>query len=248
LALYKIDLHIHTPASACYGDVSVTAEQIVESALAQGLEAIGITDHNTVAAVEEVRRVAAEHGLVVFPGVELTTSGGHILALFEVDSSLAQLEDFVSHIGIDSQGRGNGLIQVGGETVEILRKIAERAGLAIAAHIERWPSGFLETDQPRQVKMLIHADENLSGLEITISQDKDRWTGGLMRGYPRKHACIQGSDAHALHAIGRRPVYVSMEDITLKGLRKALINHEQDIFFPEELDQKGNSRVDGAPE
>ena len=47
LSFKKFDLHIHTPASKCFSDKSVTAEQIVAKAIKEGLSAIAITDHNT---------------------------------------------------------------------------------------------------------------------------------------------------------------------------------------------------------
>ena len=72
-AFRKVDLHIHTPKSICYSDQSVTPEQIVDAALAVKLEAIAITDHNSVEAISDIRKAARQKGLVVFPGVELST-------------------------------------------------------------------------------------------------------------------------------------------------------------------------------
>jgi hypothetical protein len=107
--------------------------------------------------------------------------------------------------------------------------------LSIAAHIERWPSGFLETSEPRRVKMRIHGNSYLSALEITVPQNKSLWNTGQMRDYPRKYACIQGSDAHALEEIGRRLVYIKMEPVNLDGLWSAFLDHRTKIVFPEEL-------------
>jgi hypothetical protein len=118
---------------------------------------------------------------------------------------------------------------------EVFQKIHERGGVSIAAHIERWPSGFLETNEPRRVKMRIHGNSYLSALEITVPQNKSLWNAGQMRGYPRKHACIQGSDAHAPEEIGRRLVYIQMEPVNLDGLRSAFFDHQTRIVFPEEL-------------
>jgi len=226
---------VHTPKSACFGDGSVTPEQIVDAALAAGLEAIAITDHNSAEATDEMRRAAAGRGLVIFPGIELSTVGGHIVALFPPNTPLAELRDFLNYSGLDQQQWGDSINVTSGDTEETLRKIKEWGGLAIAAHVERWPSGFLETQQPRAVKVAIHASDYLSALEITIPRNKPRWNAGTVRGYPRKRACTQGSDAHALGEIGRRPVYIRMESVSLDALREAIRDYETAIRFPEEL-------------
>ena len=43
---YKADLHIHTVLSPC-GDLEMSPKIIVEAAGKQGLDIIGITDHNS---------------------------------------------------------------------------------------------------------------------------------------------------------------------------------------------------------
>jgi hypothetical protein len=85
------------------------------------------------------------------------------------------------------------------------------------------------------VKRAIHGSDHLSALEITVPQNKGLWNAGDVRGYPKQRACIQGSDAHALEDIGRRPVYIRMRDITLDALRVALRAHETEVAFPGEL-------------
>ncbi|MFC1918821.1 PHP domain-containing protein [Chloroflexota bacterium] len=235
LVFRKIDLHVHTPKSLCYSDPSVTPEQIVDAALAAGLEAIAITDHNTVEAVDDIRRAAMEKNLRVFPGVELSTKGGHVLALFGLDTPVENLEDFLGYVGVPREGWGDATAMTGGGIEEVFQKIDEQGGIAIAAHIERWPSGFLETDAPSRIKMRIHSNRYLSALEISVPQNKDLWNAGLVRNYPKKYACVQGSDAHALSEIGRRPVYVQMEQVGLEALRLAILNYETRIVFSNQL-------------
>jgi len=235
LPFRKVDLHIHTPRSACYSDTAVTPEEIVEAALEAGLEAIAIADHNTVEGVEGVRQAAAEKGLRVFPGIELTTSGGHVLALFPPDTPIEALRDFLDYVGVERSGWGDAIALTEDTTLDVLEKIEERGGLAIAAHVERWPSGFLETNRPRQVKRAIHNSPHLCALEITVPQNRELWNAGEVRGYLRPRACIQGSDAHALEEIGRRPVYLRMTEINLASLRAAFSEHETGVVFPGDI-------------
>ena len=234
-AFRKVDLHIHTPKSACYSDKSVTPEQIVDAAFGADLEAIAITDHNTAEAIDGVRREARKRRLFVFPGVELSSKGGHVIAIFELNTPVERLRDFLDYVGIDRQGWGNAETMANGSIEEAFRKTEERGGIAIAAHIERWPAGFLETNMPRQVKMKIHSSQHLSALEVTVPHTKDLWNAGKVRKYPKRYACIQGSDAHALDEIGRRPVYIQMGKVGLEALRSAFLDYETRIAFPDEL-------------
>jgi len=63
-----IDLHMHTTAS----DGRCTPADLVARVRAAGLETFAITDHDTVAALPEARRLAEEHGLTLVPGIEIT--------------------------------------------------------------------------------------------------------------------------------------------------------------------------------
>jgi len=235
VAFRKVDLHIHTPESLCYSDPSVTSEQIVDTALAAGLDVIAITDHNTAEGIDGIRRVAREKDLFVFPGIELSPRGGHVIAIFELDTPVEKLRDFLDYVGVLRESWGDGTITVGVGIEEAFQEIEKRGGVAVAAHIERWPSGFLETNEPRRVKMRIYSNRYLSALEITVPHNKDIWTAGKKRGYPKKYACIQGSDAHALEDIGRRPVYIQMEKVDLASLRSAFNDYETRVVFPDEF-------------
>ena len=65
----KVDLHIHTS----YSDGAFSPEKIVDTALDVGLEAIAITDHDTVDGVEEALAAGEKLGMPVVPGIELST-------------------------------------------------------------------------------------------------------------------------------------------------------------------------------
>lgn len=73
-----IDLHTHTN----YSDgLFVKPEQNVAIAAMNGLDVFAITDHDTFDGYFEVRDVAKSLGLVLLPGVELTTPKYHLLGL-----------------------------------------------------------------------------------------------------------------------------------------------------------------------
>ncbi|WP_322905282.1 PHP domain-containing protein [Paenibacillus campi] len=63
------DLHTHTQAS----DGMNTPAENVKLAAEAGLAALAITDHDTVAGVAEALAAAEQHGIIVVPGVEIST-------------------------------------------------------------------------------------------------------------------------------------------------------------------------------
>ena len=77
----EIDLHVHTTAS----DGTETPREVVEQALAQGLRAIAITDHDTVLGCREAMTAGQELGVEVVPGIEFGTKYGiavHMLGYY----------------------------------------------------------------------------------------------------------------------------------------------------------------------
>lgn len=74
---YRYDLHVHTDASPCS---STSPRAVARGAVDAGLDGIVVTDHDTMENVAAVRAVAPE-SLTVVPGVEVTTTEGHLLAV-----------------------------------------------------------------------------------------------------------------------------------------------------------------------
>ncbi len=65
----KIDLHIHSTAS----DGSDTPEQIVERAARSGMEAIALTDHDSVGGLSRAREACRGTNVALVDGIELST-------------------------------------------------------------------------------------------------------------------------------------------------------------------------------
>jgi len=78
----RIDLHIHTHAS----DGHFSPTQVVQLALTGRLDVIAITDHDTVAGVDEALAAAASLPIQVVPAIEMSTRQGdneiHLLGYF----------------------------------------------------------------------------------------------------------------------------------------------------------------------
>ena len=68
-----VDLHCHSTAS----DGTFTPTQVIDLARRNGLTAIALTDHDTVAGCEEAGRRAAEVGIDFLPGIEISAAFPH---------------------------------------------------------------------------------------------------------------------------------------------------------------------------
>ena len=66
------DLHIHSCLSPC-GDDDMTPANIAGMAAVMGLDVIALTDHNSCRNCGAAMAAAAEYGVLLIPGMELTT-------------------------------------------------------------------------------------------------------------------------------------------------------------------------------
>jgi predicted metal-dependent phosphoesterase TrpH len=105
LMVQYVDLHTHTTAS----DGLHTPTENVHMALKAGLKGIAITDHDTVAGIKEAVDEGKKIGIVVVPGVEISTVAGgqdvHILGYF-IDYHNKQLLDRLKRLR-DTRDRRN---------------------------------------------------------------------------------------------------------------------------------------------
>lgn len=92
---WAYDFHIHTAASPC-GNELMTPHNIVNMSLLKGLDAIAITDHQTVANCEVVMKVGKDKGLLVIPGMEIECSEEfHLITLFHNLESAYAMEKWL---------------------------------------------------------------------------------------------------------------------------------------------------------
>lgn len=100
---HKWDLHFHTPSSYDYKDKSVTNDDIINGLLANGVEAVAITDHHIIAPdrIKELRSIAAGR-ITILPGIEfLSDARGkdpiHIIGIFPEDADLDNLWGIIKY-------------------------------------------------------------------------------------------------------------------------------------------------------
>lgn len=206
---------------------------IVSEALANGLQLIGITDHNASANVSAVMQAARGSGLAVLPGMELETREEvHLLCLFETLEQLAAWQDrvdallppylnnpdfFGEQFVVDSTGgfirREERLllnsVEIGLE--EAANQVSALGGLAVPAHVDRKANGLIE--------VLGLVPPQFDTLEISRHTDPRQ----AFEKYPqlRGHTLLQSGDVHLLDGFLGSTEF-TLEAPTLAEIRLAL--------------------------
>ena len=91
------DLHLHTPASYDYDDMSVTNPQIVDRLVDSGVAVAAVTDHHTMDCdrIAELQSLGGDR-LTVLPGIEVRTELGgsnsvHLIGLFPEECNTSEV-------------------------------------------------------------------------------------------------------------------------------------------------------------
>jgi hypothetical protein len=202
---YKMDLHLHTPASADWLDPGVSYLDLLRTAEMRGLDIIAITDHNTVAGcaaiqaeieqlgllerlgriqpgeqrqLEEYRRIGNK--ILVLPGFEFTaTLGFHVLAIFSPETSVRTLEHLLMQLNVPAAKLDAGATEVGATTdvLTVYRHVDEAGGLVIAAHANSNHGVALQgLDFGGQTRIAYTQDRHLHALEVTDLEKRGRRT------------------------------------------------------------------------
>lgn len=226
----KADLHVHTPASQDMAEdwKDSTPADVVRIAIEKGLDVIGITDHNTAAWCDLVRQAADGSPVTVFPGVEISTPEGHILALFDATVSAAHIEDLLIAVGIPRENFGSLDVATEGGISSVSAAIAKAGGVAVAAHADG-ERGFLKMIKVGEARQRAYLTQELWAMEVLDASLRDDYQSGTR--YPRRLTCVQSSDcwpkganSHQLDGMAYRHTFLKMDERSISGLKLALID------------------------
>ena len=106
----RVDLHVHTTAS----DGSVSPRDVVSMATMLGLKAIALTDHDTMAGLQEAGETAVLMGISVVPGIEISSAYGgkevHVLGYF-LDPEAAPLQEYLEWVRSTRRTRNEKILE-----------------------------------------------------------------------------------------------------------------------------------------
>jgi predicted metal-dependent phosphoesterase TrpH len=234
LTWFNADLHIHTCLSPC-ADLTMSPRRIVAEALHNGLDIIAVTDHNSSGNCTAVMGAAEGTPLTVLPGMEVCTEEEvHVLALFESSASAAAMQaEVYKHITGANDPEVFGLQVIASECdevegieerlligatglslEEVVDKVHDLGGLAIASHIDRERNGILGQ------LGFIPAQSKFDAVEVTHAVGTDEAERFFRQGphFPM----IRNSDAHEPARLGGETTWYLLGAPSLAEIRLAL--------------------------
>ena len=165
---WRVDLHAHSSASRDFsrpngGEPDWTAW--VEAAARAGLDAIAITDHNTAAGISAIQDAAkaVANAPVLFPGVEITAGGVHLLALMGPECGQEHIDDLLSRVGVPVADRGSDAARSRLTVERILDELGKDV-VILGPHVNG-PRGIMQQLDGRE-RLDVLRNPGLAGVEV----------------------------------------------------------------------------------
>lgn len=224
---YYYDLHLHSCLSPC-GDMDMTPNNIVNMAKLLGFDVIALTDHNSSLNCEAAMKIGEEAGVLVIPGMELTTSEDiHAVCLFPTLEKALEWNRYVDDNRVKIRNRaeiyGRQVImnendEETGEVEHLLipatnisimnvRSLVKQfGGVCMPAHIDR--------DSLSILSVLGEIDESC-GFTAAELADKSR-ADELKQAHPilNNMKIVTDSDAHYLENMRDPSEYIELGELT----------------------------------
>ena len=191
------DLHVHTTYSK---DSLITPKDLIFYAKKKGLNAVAVTDHNEL---EGAYKIAKETDFLIIPGMEVSSSEGHIVAL-----------------------NVHELIPRGYSARETVERIHKAGGVAIACH----PFVLFKGCLRERVCETFDAVEVINARAFPFRRSVRKAEATAQKfNLPR----VAGTDAHYGPQIGYGYTAIEAEALTVEAIAKAIkLGHCQPMGQP----------------
>lgn len=234
---YKIDFHTHSPESRCFKDKSVTPEKWIEAAKKSGLNAVVVTDHNSVGYIKKLDRIKSQYEdkeFKIFYGIELCVSADltHILVIFDDSLTVQQIEDaVVADLKLKKENWTDTEKYVTETELQHLCNQMRDKIFVIPAHFAS--NKGLGTSNINAIKRYQDFLE-FDAVEVRTNEDEREYTNKLKNGYINRTVTITGSDnpsdedeaVHSIGGFGKKFTWMKMSELSFEGIRQAFIDPE----------------------
>jgi len=227
--LKGIDLHIHSSFS---DDGDFTVDEIFRLAQDHSLDAIAVTDHDTLSHIDECIRISKTSGIELIPGFEITTmhpfdgSQQHILCYF-ADSKNPVLKAMCDRICIDreelAKERLHSLEKIGFQhdpSILIKKQKSPITATTVIQAILSHPANATHPLLSQYFTGSFVNDKVMSFYREFLASGKPGYS--QFRSIPTRDAIEAVLDAHAVPVLAH-PVFVHddsiLDDIRLSGIK-----------------------------
>jgi len=216
---------------------------------AAGIDVIALADHNTGSWIDDAKAAGARHGVVVFPGCEITTHTGadgvHLIILGDLNKTSQDFDRLIfgalgfnhEHPPFIEQGNQRQPGSSSKTLTQILDSLPD-GYLAIAPHALN-DNGIASgnTVQGDLRWRAIH-HERLVALDpgdcsnIAGNNFNAKFRRRELDSFPRLRelAFVSTSDAYAFDQIGSRYTWLRMGSVGIEALRQAFLDHESRVL------------------
>lgn len=255
---------MHTPIDPAFdrkpepsdpNDRRALAREYLEAAQARGIELVGITEHNDVSWIDELRYAARGIGMYLLPGFEVESGEGiHVLCLFEPDAKVSHLEDCLARLGLTKEKRQKQRLELRTDQyfpdlIEFVQ--VDCGGICIAAHIES-AKGLL-TAIREGARVDTWKTPALLAAQISRPPDEiESGNGRIVRdeepkyNRERRPAYVLTSDCRSLASIGEKSTWIKMDEVSVEGLRQAFLDPESRIAYTDPAERRQGARLLGV--
>ncbi len=237
---YFYDLHLHSCLSPC-GDMDMTPNNLVNMAKLLGLDVIALTDHNTSLNCEAAMKVGEEIGLLVIPGMELTTSEDiHAVCLFPTLEKALEWSDYVDNHRIKIKNRseiyGDQVIMNENDEpigeIEHLLIPATNISIMNAHELVRGFGGVcypahIDRDSLSILSVLGEIDESCGFTTLELADGSKYAELAELHPIMKTVNIVTNSDAHYLENMRDAQNYLELQELTRENVIKFLDNFPQ---------------------
>jgi hypothetical protein len=242
------DLQVHTPADPDHGYGAswgpdpdpAWASELVARFRRAGVTVVAITDHNRLDWYPVVREAGERGGVFVFPGLEVSVNGCHLLALWEAtERGHALGRRFLAALWSPDESPfdpgARPRVVSRGQVAEVAALAVQHHALVLAPHCTAARSGLFGPGVCRNADEVARSGL-VAGFDVTGSPGADVLVNPRRQFGDVRPAWFVSGDTRRWDGIGERATYLKMGEVpTLEGLRQAFLVAESRIRVPERL-------------